>query len=74
MHHGMRVGIVEARRRDREQFGMERLRQLIRQLKNRPLQEILKEIMEATTSFGEGEKPDDDLTLLLVRRNEPRTK
>jgi len=67
-------GIVEARRRDHEQFGMERLCQLIRQLKNRPLQEILKEIMEATTSFGEGEKPDDDLTLLLVRRNEPRTK
>jgi serine phosphatase RsbU (regulator of sigma subunit) len=66
-------GIVEARR-GQEQFGMERLCGLIRRLKDRPLEEILKEVMEATTAFAEGAKPEDDLTLLLVRRNEPRAK
>jgi len=58
-------GIVEARRND-EPFGMGRLKQLIRRLKDRPLGEVLDEVMEAATSFGD--RPDDDLTLLLVRR------
>ncbi len=61
-------GIVEAGH-DKERFGMERLMQLIRQLKAKPLQELHDEIMEAAMSFAEGARPDDDLTLLLVRRN-----
>jgi serine phosphatase RsbU (regulator of sigma subunit) len=61
-------GIVEAGH-DKEKFGMERLKQLIRQLKAKPLQELHDEIMEAAMSFAEGASPDDDLTLLLVRRN-----
>ena len=61
-------GIVEARH-DKERFGMERLMRLIRQLKAKPLQELHDEIMEAAMSFAEGARPDDDLTLLLVRRN-----
>ena len=61
-------GIVEAGH-DKEKFGMERLKQLIRQLKANPLQELHDEIMEAAMSFAEGARPDDDLTLLLVRRN-----
>jgi serine phosphatase RsbU (regulator of sigma subunit) len=61
-------GIVEAGH-DKEPFGMERLMQLIGQLKANPLQELHDEIMEAAMSFAEGARPDDDLTLLLVRRN-----
>jgi serine phosphatase RsbU (regulator of sigma subunit) len=61
-------GIVEAGH-GKEKFGMERLMQLIRQLKANPLQELHDEIMEAAMSFEEGARPDDDLTLLLVRRN-----
>jgi hypothetical protein len=40
-----------------------------------PWQHTLEKLEAATTtSFGEGAKPEDDLTLLLVRRNEPRAK
>jgi len=61
-------GLVEARR-DNKPFGMERLYQLVRQAKGRPLPELLDEIMEAATSFAEDGRPEDDLTLLLVRRS-----
>jgi serine phosphatase RsbU (regulator of sigma subunit) len=60
-------GIVETRRGP-ETFGMRRLEDFILERRNQPLQQVLKELMEATTTFHEGNRPDDDLTLMLVRR------
>jgi serine phosphatase RsbU (regulator of sigma subunit) len=60
-------GVVETRC-DGEKFGMGRLMDFLRQRKNQPLNEMIDALMEATTEFHEKDHPDDDLTLLLVRR------
>ncbi len=60
-------GIVETHRAG-ARFGMARLEQLILRLKDRPLQEVVDRALEATSAFHEGGRPDDDMTLLLVRR------
>ena len=60
-------GLVETRRAG-EQFGMSRLTELLLQSKDRPLTELLDGLISATTLFHEHSRPDDDLTLLMVRR------
>ncbi len=60
-------GVVETRRGG-ESYGVERLTDFILQRKDQPLPQLLDEVMEATTAFHERARPDDDLTLMLVRR------
>lgn len=60
-------GLVETRRGG-EQFGMARLTEFLLQGKGRPLPELLADLIDATTAFHEQARPDDDLTLLIVRR------
>jgi serine phosphatase RsbU (regulator of sigma subunit) len=47
-----------------EDFGLERLAQLLCEHATRPLSEIFQIILTAVTQYG---KQDDDRTLLLVR-------
>lgn len=61
-------GLVETRR-DREMFGMDRLCTLIREGCRQPLTEVIRGIFGATTAFEKSGNPEDDLTLLLVRRD-----
>jgi serine phosphatase RsbU (regulator of sigma subunit) len=60
-------GIVETRRGP-ETFGMQRLEDYILKRRDCPLEQLLEELLEATTTFQEGNRPGDDLTLMLVRR------
>jgi serine phosphatase RsbU (regulator of sigma subunit) len=60
-------GVVETRRGG-ESYGVERLTDFILQRKDQPLPQLLDEVMEAATAFHERARPDDDLTLMLVRR------
>jgi serine phosphatase RsbU (regulator of sigma subunit) len=60
-------GIVETRRGS-EPFGMQRLADFLLARRDQPLQETLDELVEEVTAFHERGRPDDDLTLMLVRR------
>jgi serine phosphatase RsbU (regulator of sigma subunit) len=60
-------GIVESRRGG-EQFGMERLRNLILERRQSPLPELIQELVERSVDFHEEESFHDDLTLIIVRR------
>jgi serine phosphatase RsbU (regulator of sigma subunit) len=60
-------GLVETRRGG-ACFGMDRLSRLLLAGRALPLPELLARLFAETTAFQEHEKPEDDLTLLLVRR------
>jgi phosphoserine phosphatase RsbU/P len=60
-------GLVEARRGG-ECYGLERLCQFLLQGRDRPLGELVEGLFARVTEFHERQRPDDDLTLLLVRR------
>jgi serine phosphatase RsbU (regulator of sigma subunit) len=63
-------GIVEAIDSDREQFGQQRLEALLRESRQLPAAEIVARLSADVQSHFPGEHPDDDLTVLLVKRNE----
>jgi serine phosphatase RsbU (regulator of sigma subunit) len=61
-------GLVETRRGG-ECFGMERLGRSLLVGHDRPLTRLVEDLFAETTAFHERRSPDDDLTLLLVRRS-----
>lgn len=60
-------GIVETRR-DGECFGMQRLCDFVLRRCRDPLPTILDGLVEASIAFNESSSPDDDFTLLILRR------
>jgi serine phosphatase RsbU (regulator of sigma subunit) len=60
-------GIAETRRQG-EVFGMDRLKRLLLEHRSAPLTRIMDAITEATSVFHNHAVPDDDLTMLLIRR------
>ena len=62
-------GITETRHRDREQeFSAERLTALARDLRDRSAGDIVESILREVTAFSDGRPPDDDRTLVVVKR------
>ncbi len=61
-------GIVEAINSDREQFGQERLESILRESRGQSASEIVARLGEQVQAYYPGEHPDDDLTVLLVKR------
>lgn len=61
-------GITEAEAIDDEEFGTERLVEILRGHEGRTLQEILEAIQAAVTRFATGKPQYDDQTLVLLRR------
>jgi sigma-B regulation protein RsbU (phosphoserine phosphatase) len=59
-------GVTEALRADAQQFGKERLHEMVRMLKGRSSQEISLRIIQELQAFSEG-KLSDDLTLVVVQ-------
>ncbi len=57
-------GIPEYRNKDGEFFGTDRFFELIRQSRSLPLKKALASIMERILTFGDGEPPQDDVSLL----------
>jgi serine phosphatase RsbU (regulator of sigma subunit) len=60
-------GLTEARRPDGEQFGVDRLCDLLDEHKDNPLTTMISATWEAIDAFRAGAPPGDDATLLLVR-------
>ena len=63
-------GIVEAIDQHGDFFGLDRLQDFVRRLAAEPVEAIVREIGRQVELHYVGESPPDDLTLLVVRRNE----
>ncbi|HSU82569.1 MAG TPA: SpoIIE family protein phosphatase [Thermoanaerobaculia bacterium] len=61
-------GITEAASPDDEELGMERLIDLLRAERARPLEEVTEAIIHAVGEFSQGLPQGDDQTLVLLRR------
>lgn len=60
-------GLVETRR-DGQQFGLARLSELVAERSKCPVQEVLDYVLATTTEYEQSGRPDDDLTLMVIRR------
>jgi len=62
-------GITEAINPQEEEFGLERLEEIIRNARDESASNILSHIDAAVKTFAAGEAQFDDITCILVRRN-----
>jgi sigma-B regulation protein RsbU (phosphoserine phosphatase) len=61
-------GVTEAVNPDGEDFGEQRLGELVASMRNRTANEIVEAINSAVTSFTEGAPAADDITVVVARR------
>ncbi|HEY4595612.1 MAG TPA: SpoIIE family protein phosphatase [Thermoanaerobaculia bacterium] len=61
-------GITEAASPEDEEFGMERLIDLLRAWRDRPLEAVVEAILQAVGELSQGLPQGDDQTLVLLRR------
>ncbi len=61
-------GIFEYADASNEQFGEERVREIVARHRARPTAEISAALLEAVESFAGGAPQDDDMTIVLVKR------
>jgi len=61
-------GVIEARNRAGEEFGVARLERVLRETEAAPIEEVVRAVVAAGRSFSETEQFDDDLTLVVLRR------
>lgn len=57
-------GLIERRNSDGEFYGQARLTATFRDLRHRPIAELISEVIDSVMTFGEGRKLDDDLSIL----------
>ncbi|MCP3979103.1 MAG: SpoIIE family protein phosphatase [bacterium] len=62
-------GIFEAANRNEEMFGEERVQQIIRTHREASAEELLGQLRGQTEAFTEGLPPDDDRTIILIKRS-----
>jgi len=62
-------GFFEAINTDDEQFGTERIRELLRRDRDLPCAEIIQDLRQAVDEFTDYAPQADDLTAIIVRRN-----
>jgi phosphoserine phosphatase RsbU/P len=60
-------GVTEAMDPDDEMFGMTRLKEVLKDKHNVPLEHLQKCVLESVENFVRGARQADDVTLLLVR-------
>jgi len=61
-------GVTEAADPDDNEFGEERLAEMVHNLRDRPAAEIVEEIHKAVHVFTQGAPPADDITVVIARR------
>jgi sigma-B regulation protein RsbU (phosphoserine phosphatase) len=61
-------GLNEAENPDDEEFGMDRLRELVVTQRDADIRDIPNNVLEAVTAFERGTRPTDDKTIVVVRR------
>jgi serine phosphatase RsbU (regulator of sigma subunit) len=60
-------GVNEAVNRRREQFGVQRIIELVLQHGASPAKELQQAIIEAVEAFSEGQEQNDDITVMIVQ-------
>ncbi len=60
-------GVTEAINEEEEQFGQQRLREIIEANKNLPAKEIIQKIQQAVDAFSGSQPQFDDLTLMIIK-------
>ena len=61
-------GVTESRNKKGEMFGRERLKKIIKENFAKDAQSIMEEIIDSLNSFTKGTKRDDDITLVVMKR------
>ena len=61
-------GVTEAANPDDEDFGEERLAQVVASMRERPAAEIVDAVEAAVTEFSKGAPPADDVTVVIARK------
>jgi serine phosphatase RsbU (regulator of sigma subunit) len=61
-------GVTEAADPNDQEFGEQRLADLVVTLRDRPAAEIIEEIHNAVIAFSQGAPPADDITVVIARR------
>ena len=62
--------MIEAPNRDDEEYGETRLIELLKEHRDRPVQEIVDTILTALSEWSGGRQAHDDVTLVLARVRE----
>jgi sigma-B regulation protein RsbU (phosphoserine phosphatase) len=62
-------GILESESPHGEEFGAERLLEVLREYRERPAREIVDRIYDAVREFTEHEKQADDVTIVICKRH-----
>ena len=62
-------GVVETQDASEAEFGLERLRDVVRSSRLLPAHDLIQEIARATRAFSGAASHDDDFTVMVVRRN-----
>lgn len=66
-------GFYEWRNPNNEEFGLERLKDTIRQARDSSAADLISKLNEAVKNFSRGTKQEDDLTAVVLRRKTPIT-
>jgi len=64
-------GFYEWRNPNNEEFGLERLKDTIRQARDSSAAELIAKLNEAVMNFSRGTRQEDDLTAVVLRRKTP---
>jgi stage II sporulation SpoE-like protein len=62
-------GMVEAHNDDDEEFGTGRLAKAFVELRDRPADEIARELVKRVSEWSGGGEPEDDLTVVILKRH-----
>ena len=62
-------GITEAFNPEGDQFGLERLKEVIEGCRDSSSEEILSEVVSSIRKFSNGREQSDDITLIVIRRD-----
>lgn len=60
-------GIWESENPQGEQFGMERLRTILRREHRSSSQQIMRAVLDAIKDFGQGRNQEDDITMVIIK-------
>jgi sigma-B regulation protein RsbU (phosphoserine phosphatase) len=64
-------GISEAMNHQREEFGDDRFKEIIRRSAQLPAADIIGEVIAEINRFADGTPPHDDMTLIVIKVNNP---
>jgi sigma-B regulation protein RsbU (phosphoserine phosphatase) len=63
-------GIVEATDSKGREFGVSRLKRIVSELRKRAARDVAERVMQAAAAWSAGKSPEDDRTVVVIRRTE----